>query len=180
MTDATAGGMRATAHPKSSLLEQNALTRKRNAAESRFKAYGIAAIAVSLFTLFVMLWTILGDGFSSFFQAKMNFPITLTADVLDPKGNRNRDEMVKVTTIGYSKVLVASFVAEMEKKGVVGEGVSAKDIGETSILSRGEYLQPAEKVSFATPAFLRVIRSAGPARGGPGHPARPRRVPHAA
>ena len=26
MTDATAGGMRATAHPKSSLLEQNALT----------------------------------------------------------------------------------------------------------------------------------------------------------
>ena len=130
MTDATAGGMRATAHPKSSLLEQNALTRKRNAAESRFKAYGIAAIAVSLFTLFVMLWTILGDGFSSFFQAKMNFPITLTADVLDPKGNRNREEMVKVTTIGYSKVLVASFVAEMEKKGVVGEGVSAKDIGE--------------------------------------------------
>ena len=130
MTDATTGGMRATAHPKSSLLEQNALTRKRNAAESRFKAYGIAAIAVSLFTLFVMLWTILGDGFSSFFQAKMNFPITLTADVLDPKGNRNREEMVKVTTIGYSKVLVASFVAEMEKKGVVGEGVSAKDIGE--------------------------------------------------
>ena len=130
MIDATAGGMRATAHPKSSLLEQNALTRKRNAAESRFKAYGIAAIAVSLFTLFVMLWTILGDGFSSFFQAKMNFPITLTADVLDPKGNRNREEMVKVTTIGYSKVLVASFVAEMEKKGVVGEGVSAKDIGE--------------------------------------------------
>ena len=25
---------------------------------------------------------------------------------------------------------------------------------ETAILSRGEYLKPAEKVSFATPAFL--------------------------
>lgn len=130
MTNATAAGMPAKAHQKSSLLELSPLTRKRNASESRFKAYGIAAIAVSLFTLFVMLWTILGDGVSSFFQAKMNFPITLTADVLDPKGNRNRKEMTKITTLGYSKVLVASFVAEMEKKGVVGEGVSDKDIGE--------------------------------------------------
>ena len=54
MTDATAAGMPAKAHQKSSLLELSPLTRKRNASESRFKAYGIAAIAVSLLTLFVM------------------------------------------------------------------------------------------------------------------------------
>lgn len=130
MTDATAAGMPARARQKSSLLEQSSLVRKRNAAEARFKAYGIAAIGISLFTLFVMLWTILGDGVSSFYQAKLSFPVTLTAEVLDPKGNRNREEMSKVTTVGYAKVLVASFAAEMEKQGIVGDGVSAKEAGE--------------------------------------------------
>ncbi len=128
MTDASASGVAYPAHPKSSLLEQTKLMRRRNASEARFKAYGIGAIALTLSMLAIMLWTIIGDGMSSFFQAKLSFPMTLTAETLDPKGNRNRDEMAKVTTVGYSKVLVAAFLAEMEKQGIVAEGVSDKDV----------------------------------------------------
>ncbi len=130
MTDATASGAAMPARPKSSLLEQTKLMRRRNASEARFKAYGIGAIALSLSMLAIMLWTIIGDGVSSFFQAKLSFPTTLTAETLDPQGNRNRDEMSKVTTVGYSKVLVAAFLAELEKKGIVAEGVSDKDVAE--------------------------------------------------
>ena len=131
MTDATASGMAApTAHPKSSLLSQTALVKKRNAAEARFKAYGIAAIALSLATLGFMLFTILHDGVSSFFQAKLSFPVELTAQTLDPQGNRNRDEMAKITTLGYNKVLAAAFQKEMQARGIAIEGQSAKEVAE--------------------------------------------------
>lgn len=134
MTDATAGGaarppMDSGKH-SGSLLTQTDLMRKRNAAEGRFKAYGVAAIAISLATLGVMLWTILSDGVSAFFQAKLSFPTELTAEILDPKGNRNRDEMTKVTTLGYNKVLAAALLAELNKQGIAVEGVSEKEVVE--------------------------------------------------
>ena len=130
MSDLSASGMAtpARAHPKSSLLQQTTLMKKRNAAETRFKAYGIAAIGFSLATLAFMLFTIFHDGVSSFFQAKLNFPLELTAETLDPKGNRLREEMTGVTTVGYSKVLVRSFVAELARQGIVIDGQAQKDV----------------------------------------------------
>ncbi len=136
MTDATAGGLAAPAFstPKSSLLSQTALVRRRNAAETRFKAYGIAAIVLSLATLGFMLFTILTDGVSAFFQAKLSFPVELTAETLDPQGNRNRDEMAKVTTLGYNKVLAAAFAKEMTARGIAIDGQSDKDV--TDMISK--------------------------------------------
>ncbi len=114
--------------PKHSLMEQTALVKRRNAAEARFKGYGIAAIGFSLLTLAFMLFTIFSDGVSSFFQAKLNFPLELTAETLDPKGNRLREEMTSVTTIGYSKVLVAAFNKELIAKGIVVDGQAQAEI----------------------------------------------------
>ena len=125
MTDFIAGA----AAPKTSILGVSAKMRRRNAAETRFKAYGIFAITLSLSVLALMLWTIFSDGLSAFRQAKMTFPITLTAEVLDPKGNLNRDEMAKITTVGYGKLLAQAFEAELKAKGISTEGVSAKELG---------------------------------------------------
>ena len=132
MTDATASGMAApaSARPKTSLMAETSLARRRNAAEGRFKAYGIAAIVLSLATLGFMLITILSDGVSAFFQAKMSFPMELTAETLDPQGNRNRDEMVKITTLGYNKVLAAAFQKELTAKGIAVDGQSDKDVAD--------------------------------------------------
>ncbi len=130
MTDATIGGLAAPAsvYPKTSLMAQSPLTRRRNAAESRFKAYGIAAIVLSLATLGFMLVTILSDGVSAFFQAKLSFPVELTAETLDPVGNRNRADMVKITTLGYNKVLAEAFQKELTAKGIAVAGQSDKDV----------------------------------------------------
>jgi phosphate transport system permease protein len=132
LTDATASGMAAPApaRPKTSLMAETTLARRRNAAEVRFKAYGIAAIVLSLATLGFMLITILSDGVTAFFQAKLNFPMELTAETLDPKGNRNRDEMVKITTLGYNKVLAAAFQKELTAKGIAVDGQPAKDVAD--------------------------------------------------
>jgi phosphate transport system permease protein len=130
LTDATSGGLSAAAQPKSSLLQPSRLMKKRNAAETRFKAYGIAAIVLSLATLGFMLVTIFSDGVSSFFQAKLSFPVELTARTLDPKGNRDRADMVKITTLGYNKVLAVAFEKELAARGIAIEGQSAKDVVE--------------------------------------------------
>jgi phosphate transport system permease protein len=132
LTDATASGMAApaSARPKTSLMAETTLARRRNAAEVRFKAYGIAAIVLSLATLGFMLITILSDGVTAFFQAKLNFPMELTAETLDPKGNRNRDEMVKITTLGYNKVLAAAFQKELTAKGIAVDGQADKDVAD--------------------------------------------------
>ena len=115
---------------KQSILTASAQMRRRNASERRFRMYGVAAIALSLATLAIMLFTILRDGVSSFQQASLTFPVALSAEVLDPKGNRNRDEMAKVTTIGYQKVLTTAFLAELSAKGIPTDGLTDKDIAE--------------------------------------------------
>ncbi|WP_375568994.1 phosphate ABC transporter permease PstA [Seohaeicola saemankumensis] len=130
MTDATSSQVPAAtpAPARSSLLTQSALMKKRNAAEARFKAYGVAAICVSLSVLAIMLWTIFSDGVSAFKQASLTFPVTLDADALDPKGNRDRAEMMRVTTIGYTKLLNAQLLAHLETRGISTEGVTDKDV----------------------------------------------------
>lgn len=56
MTDASIPA--AASAPKPSLLAADPRTRRRNAAEARFRAYGLAAIALSLVMLVVLLVTI--------------------------------------------------------------------------------------------------------------------------
>ena len=116
-------------HKSESLLVPSTLMRRRNAAETRFKAYGIAAIVISLATLGIMLFTIFSDGVSAFSQATLRFPVTMDAETLDPKGNRDIAEMTKVTTVGYKKVLEKSLIAELNQRQVAVDGVSEKDIG---------------------------------------------------
>ncbi len=123
MTDLTA----AFPAPRQSILAASDRMRRRNAAETRFRLYGIAAITLSLTMLAVMLFTILRDGVSAFHQARLTFPMELSAEVLDPKGNRNPEELSKVTTIGYQKVLAAALVAELDRRGIAQEGVSEKE-----------------------------------------------------
>ncbi|MEF3049182.1 phosphate ABC transporter permease PstA [Pseudotabrizicola sp. L79] len=124
MTDMTS----ASPAPASSILTGSDEMRRRNAAEKRFKAYGMFAISISLGVLAIMIWTIFSDGLSAFRQAKLNFPITLSSDVLDPKGNGDRAEMTKVTTIGYGKLITAAFNAELAARGIPTDGISAKDL----------------------------------------------------
>lgn len=151
MTDisaAPAGPVRVT-KPKNSILVASPEMKRRNAAETRFRWYGILAIVISLATLAIMLFTIIRDGASAFTQAQLSFPVELSAETLDPKGNRNREEMGKVTTVGYQKVLAKALLAELEKQGIVQEGVSDKEI--------------AEMISKDAPGTLRAQVMADPA-----------------
>ncbi len=129
MTDATAADIPASpAQPASSLLQQTDRMKRRNTAEARFKAYGVVAICISLSVLFIMLWTIFSDGVSAFRQATFSFPVTLDAERLDPEGNRQRDDMMRVTTIGYTSLLNENLIAYLAARGIATDGVSDREI----------------------------------------------------
>lgn len=151
MTDAALADDPAEARPVRSLYATDALTRRRNAAETRFKAYGIIAITVSLAMLAIMLFTIFSDGVSAFRQANMTFPVTLDAAVLDKNGNRDRDEMAKVTTIGYGKLLTAELARHLEAEGLAVEGLDEDGIGK--MLSRDAPAQVRDMV-LADPGLV--------------------------
>lgn len=113
---------------KTSLLAEDARTKKRNAAETRFKAYGIAAIAVGLLFLIILLTSIIGRGAGAFQQTFITASVTLEEKRLDKKGNRNIDDIKKVTTFGYNPLLGDALTGMIEENGLETEITKSKDL----------------------------------------------------
>ena len=68
---------------KASLLALDPRTRRRNAAETRFKVYGVVAILIGLAFLVALLWAILSNGIGAFSQTFITVPITLDQATID-------------------------------------------------------------------------------------------------
>ncbi|MBW4960872.1 phosphate ABC transporter permease PstA [Sulfitobacter sp. CW3] len=98
--------------PQNSLLRQDARTIRRNRAETRFKAYGVAAISVGLLMLVILLVTIIGRGAGAFQQTFLTLDVQLLEAKLDKKGNRDLEDIKKVSTFGYAPLMAAA----LEKK----------------------------------------------------------------
>ncbi|WP_204114255.1 phosphate ABC transporter permease PstA [Shimia biformata] len=129
MTDATSSGG-ATPRHSSSLLTQDARTLKRNAAESRFRAYGLSAVVIAMLALVFLLGSILHNGSSAFRQTFITLDVYLDPAKLDKKGTGNAEEIRKVTTFGYAPLIAASFEKLFEEEGIGVEGISAKKAGD--------------------------------------------------
>ncbi|NVO22937.1 phosphate ABC transporter permease PstA [Donghicola mangrovi] len=111
MTDATAN----TPKHGTSLYTESPRVKKRNAAERRFQIYGIAAVATGLVFLIVLLTSILSNGVGAFQQTFVNVPIYLDAAKLDKKGERNIEDIKKVSTFGYQPLIDDALFAIVEE-----------------------------------------------------------------
>ena len=65
MTDMTSGTAPDTGNAKTSILVSDARTKRRNAAEGRFKLYGVIAIGIAIVALLFLLVSIVKNGLSS-------------------------------------------------------------------------------------------------------------------
>ena len=110
-----------------SLFAADARTKSRNAAERRFRAYGIGAIAVAVLALAVLLTSVVGTGLGAFKQTYATVSIQLDEAKLDKSGVRDLDVMKKVTTLGYSKILKQGLMDTLATAGIETEA-SDKDI----------------------------------------------------
>ena len=82
-----------SAVPTSSLYAHDARTKKRNAAEARFKAYGMVAIAIGLIMLVTLMVTIFGKGLGAFQQTFITMNVELLESKLDKSGTRDLEKM---------------------------------------------------------------------------------------
>ena len=98
-----------------SLFNISDKTKNRNAAERRFRMYGILAISIGLLMLLVLATTIILRGTSAFQQTFITLEVDLLEPKLDKKGNRNIDDIKKVSTFGYSPILVNAMKQALEK-----------------------------------------------------------------
>ena len=113
--------------PKTSLYTISARTKRRNATEARFKAYGVAAIAAGLIMLIVLVANIFGKGTGAFQQSFVTLQVELLESKLDKKGNRDLDEIKKVTTFGYSPLITRAFEDAVKAAGI-DSGLKSKDM----------------------------------------------------
>ena len=98
-----------------SLFKISDKTKNRNAAERRFRIYGILAISIGLLMLLVLASTIILRGTSAFQQTFITLEVDLLEFKLDKKGNRNIDDIKKVSTFGYSPILLNAMKKVLEK-----------------------------------------------------------------
>ncbi len=118
MTDISTGTSAPRKPHGGSLLEQGARTKRRNAAEKRFRLYGIAAIAVGLLMLVILVTNIVGNGLGAFTQTFVTLDVELLEDKLDKNGNRDLEDIKKVSTFGYAPLIKGAFEAKVAELGL--------------------------------------------------------------
>jgi len=118
MTDTTMNGAshnqtNASPKPKSQGQRQAAAMaavqkglKKRYAAERRFQAYGIAAIAFAAACLILLFSTIIGKGIPAFTKTDIVFEVTLFPQDIDPTGERDPQVL---STADYRKPIRQAF-----------------------------------------------------------------------
>ncbi|MFD3190850.1 phosphate ABC transporter permease PstA [Sedimentitalea sp. HM32M-2] len=116
-----------------SLFARDARTDRRNAAEKRFRFYGLTAIAIGLVMLITLVTTILVNGVGAFQQSFVTLRVELLESKLDKSGTRDLDKIKKVSTFGYAPLINAAF-ENMASQAGLDTGLSAKKMG--AILSK--------------------------------------------
>ncbi|ADO41346.1 phosphate ABC transporter, permease protein [Ketogulonicigenium vulgare Y25] len=104
--------------PKQSLLAPDARTKKRNAAEARFRAYGIGALLIAMGFLIALMWSIFGNGIGAFTQTFVKIQVPLEESVLDPNGNREPADLARATTLRYGSLLQGAMASTLEREGI--------------------------------------------------------------
>jgi len=151
MSDTNHGHEPARIRPKTSLLILDERTRKRNQSEARFRFYGLLAVSAGLLALIVLVTSILNSGLSSFRQTFVTLEVSLPADKLDKKGNRDPADLRKVSTFGYAPLIAAAVAEAMVRHGIEIDGLSDKEAG--AIVSKEAPAQLRDHV-LANPQVL--------------------------
>ena len=85
------------------------------------------AIAAGLIMLIVLVANIFGKGTGAFQQSFITLQVELLESKLDKKGNRDLDEIKKVTTFGYSPLITRAFEDAVKAAGI-DSGLKSKDM----------------------------------------------------
>jgi phosphate transport system permease protein len=94
----------------------NAGMRKRYAAERRFRMYGRLAIGSGLLFLSLLFISIVGNGYSAFLQTFVRLDVTFDAQLLDPEGKRNVEQLATADYGGLVKKTLREVFPDVTKR----------------------------------------------------------------
>jgi len=143
-----------SARPKSGLFAPDARTRKRNAAEKRFRLYGMAAVGVGLLFLLFLFTSILRSGLPAFTQTVLDIEFTLTQAQFDTAESK----MLK--TGEYQNIFVAALQGQLEERGFEVEfdaKAIGRIVGKPGVTIRRYFLENPDRVG--TPAGFELAAS---------------------
>jgi len=154
---AASGGQESAPVKKTSLYKEDALTKKRNASEKRFQAYGITAILIGLFFLVVMAYSIISEGIPAFTRTVLTVEFTVTQEQFDDA------ESQLFKTRAYESVFTEAMSQQFQEKEIaVPFDIAAIEriVGKPGNTIRQFYLanqdQLGEPVEFELAASSRV------------------------
>src|SRR6478752_2083135 len=110
MTDAVSSPA-STPSAKASTNRRDIGIKRRYAAERRFRAYGVAAISFGLIFLALLLWSVIGKGYTAFQQTMITVPVEFSEQVIDPNNQRAQNP-AKLMTANYP-ILARDAVAKV-------------------------------------------------------------------
>ncbi len=67
--------------------------KRRERAERRFRAYGLAAVGTAMAMLLWLLVTVVGTGYSAFFQTEIRLDVHFDPEVVDPRGTGDAETL---------------------------------------------------------------------------------------
>jgi phosphate transport system permease protein len=118
---------------------RNARTKKRYAAEKRFRLYGVLAILSALGFLAFLFTSIIGNGWSAFLQTSIRLDIHFDEQVIDPSGARAD---MQLRTANYQRLAREALAARL---GIdADDRTAARDMN--ALLSRGVVVQLRDMV----------------------------------
>jgi phosphate transport system permease protein len=148
MTEITADHSAGAGATGRSLLNVGERTRKRNAAEKRFRMMGLAAVAVGIIALVGLMASILSNGLSSFNQTYIALDVYLDPAKLDKNGNRAPEDLQKITTFTIQPLIKTAVQDMLDERGFAAEGVNPN---EAAALISGEAPADLRRFVLANP-----------------------------
>lgn len=142
---------------RKSLFDVDEHTKRRNAAEKRFRWYGISAISIGLLFLAVLATSIIREGAPAFTQTVVSVEFTLTQEQFDDA------EKQLFKTKAYESHLVSAMVSKLEARNLdvaIDGKVLERLLGKTGATLREFYRanpdQLGQPVKFELTAASRV------------------------
>ena len=106
-----------------------ARTRRRYAAEARFKAMGLAGVCIALGLLALLLTTIVSQGIGAFWQTTITLPVELKVEDIDPEGTNDPKVIAKANFAGLINDTLYQMFPDVEERrakralrGIISKG----------------------------------------------------------
>jgi len=77
--------------------------KKRRAAETRLRIYGMAALALAALALGALLWSVIAKAGGALSESYVTLPVRLEAATLDPAGDRDPAKILRANFAGLTK-----------------------------------------------------------------------------